>query len=56
MSYTDTVICIEPDRFLETLPPIYRGQERPARDRLRLSQVHHHVYSRYMPHLTDLYL
>jgi hypothetical protein len=35
---------------------IYRGQERPARDRLRLSQVHHHVYSQYTPCLTDLYL
>jgi hypothetical protein len=39
ISYTNIVICIEPDRFLETWPPIYRGQERPARDRLRLSQL-----------------
>jgi hypothetical protein len=43
-------------QFLETWPPIYRGQERPARDRLRLSQVHHHVYSQYMPCFTNLYL
>jgi hypothetical protein len=43
-------------RFLETWPPIYRGQGRPVRDRLRVSQVDHHVYSRYMPCLTDLYL
>jgi hypothetical protein len=53
MSYTDIVICIEPDRFLETWPPIYRGQERTVRDRLRVSQVDHHVYSRYTPYLTD---
>jgi hypothetical protein len=33
-------------RFLETWPPIYRGQERPGRDRLRLSQVQNHAYSR----------
>jgi hypothetical protein len=56
MSYTDTIICIEPDQLLETWPPIYRGQERPAGDKLRLSEVRHHVYSRYMPRLTDLYL
>jgi hypothetical protein len=53
MSYTDVVICIGPDRFLETWPPIYRGQERPVRDRLKESQVDHHVYSRYVPCLTD---
>jgi hypothetical protein len=53
MSYIDVVICIEPDRFLETWPPIYRGQERPIRDRLRVSQVDHHVYSRYTACLTD---
>jgi hypothetical protein len=45
MSYIDIVICIGPDRFLETWSPIYRGQERPVRDRLRISQVDHHVYS-----------
>jgi hypothetical protein len=56
MSYIDIVICIGPDRFLETWPPIYRGQERPVRDRLRLSQVDHHVYSQHTPCLTDLYL
>jgi hypothetical protein len=33
----DTVICIEPDRILETWSPIYRGQERLVRGRLRLS-------------------
>jgi hypothetical protein len=53
MSYTDVVICIEPDRFLETWPHIYRGQERTVRDRLRVSQVDHHVYSRYTPCLTN---
>jgi hypothetical protein len=53
MSYTDVVIYIEPDRFLETWPPIYRGQERTVRDRLRISQVDHHVYSRYTPCSTD---
>jgi hypothetical protein len=56
MSYANIVICIGPDRFLETWPPIYRGQERPARDRLRVSQVHRYVYSWYTPCLTDLYL
>jgi hypothetical protein len=56
MSYIDIVICIGLDRFLETWPPIYRGQERPVRDRLRVSQGDHHVYSRYTPCLTDLYL
>jgi hypothetical protein len=53
MSYTDVVMCIEPDRFLETWPPIYRGQERTVRDRLKVSQVDHHAYSRYTPCLTD---
>jgi hypothetical protein len=53
MSYTDVIICIEPDLFLETWPPIYRGQERTVRDRLRVSQVDHHVYSRYTPCLID---
>jgi hypothetical protein len=56
MSYTNIVICIGPNRFLETWPPIYRGQERPVRNRLSVSQVDHHVYSRYTPYLTDLYL
>jgi hypothetical protein len=56
MSCIDIVICIGPDRFLETWPPINRGQERPVRDRLRVSQVDHHVYSQYTPCLTDLYL
>jgi hypothetical protein len=32
------------------------GQERPVRDRLRVSQVDHHVYSQYTSCLTDLYL
>jgi hypothetical protein len=56
MSYTDIVICIGPNRFLETWPPIYRGQERPVMNRLSVSQVDHHVYSRYTPYLIDLYL
>jgi hypothetical protein len=34
---SNIVICIEPDWIFEIWPPIYRGQERPARDRLRLS-------------------
>jgi hypothetical protein len=38
-------ICIEPDRFLETWPPINRGQERPARGRLRLSQLTTSLFS-----------
>jgi hypothetical protein len=53
MSYTDIVICIGPNRFLETWPPIYRGQKRLVRDRLKVSKVDHHVYSRYTPCLTD---
>jgi hypothetical protein len=39
------VICIGPNRFFETWPPIYRGQERPARDRLRLSQLSTSLFS-----------
>jgi hypothetical protein len=53
MSYTDVVICIGPLPFLETWPPIYRGQERMVRDRLKVSQVHHHIDFRYTPCLTD---
>jgi hypothetical protein len=52
MSYTDVLICIGPLPFLETWPPIYRGQERTMRDRLK-SQVNHHVYFQYTPCLTD---
>jgi hypothetical protein len=44
MSDIDIVIYIGADRLVETWPPIYRGQERPVRDRLRVSQVDHHVY------------
>jgi hypothetical protein len=50
------VICIEPDWFLETWPPIYRGPERMVRDKLKVSQIDHHVYSQYTPRLTDPYL
>jgi hypothetical protein len=39
------VICIEPNRILETWPPIYRGQERPAKDRLRLNQLSTSLFS-----------
>jgi hypothetical protein len=53
MLYTDVVICIGPLQFLETWPPIYRGQERPVRDRLKVRKVDHHVYSRFTPCLTD---
>jgi hypothetical protein len=45
ISYTNIVICIEPDQILETWPPIYRGQERPARDKLRLSQLSTSLFS-----------
>jgi hypothetical protein len=44
MSYTDVVIRVEPLPLLETWPPIYRGQERMVKARLKASQVHHHVY------------
>jgi hypothetical protein len=47
ISYTDSVICTEPDRILETWPPIYRGQEL-ARDRLRLSQLITSLFSSYI--------
>jgi hypothetical protein len=53
MSYTNVVICIGPLLFLETWPPIYRGQERTLRDGLKASQVHHHVYFRYTLCLTN---
>jgi hypothetical protein len=44
MSYVDTVIRIGPLPILETWPPIYRGQERTVRDRLKTSQVYSYVY------------
>jgi hypothetical protein len=53
MSYVDIVICVGSLPILETWPPIYRGQERTVRDRLRVSQSLPHVYSRYAPCLTD---
>jgi hypothetical protein len=53
MSYIDIVICIGTLPILETWPPIYRGQERTVRDRLKASQVYTHVYFRYTPRLTD---
>jgi hypothetical protein len=39
------VICIESDRIFKTWPPIYRGQKRPVRDRLRLSQLSTSLFS-----------
>jgi hypothetical protein len=53
MSYVNTIICVRPLPFLETWPPIYRGQERTVRDRLKASQVYSYVYFRYTPCLTD---
>jgi hypothetical protein len=53
MSYVDIVICVGPLPILETWPPIYRGQERTVRDRLKASQVNTYVYFRYTPCLTD---
>jgi hypothetical protein len=53
MSYVDIVICIGSLPILETWPPIYRGQERMMRDRLKASLVYTHVYFRYTPCLTD---
>jgi hypothetical protein len=53
MSYDDIVICIGSLPILETWPPIYRGQERTVRDKLKASQVYTHVYFRYTPCLTD---
>jgi hypothetical protein len=53
MSYIDIVIYIRPLPILETWPPIYRGQERTVRDRLKASQVNTFVYFRYAPCLTD---
>jgi hypothetical protein len=53
MSYVDIVICIGSLPILETWPPIYRGQERTVRDRLKASQVYTHVYFRYAPCSTD---
>jgi hypothetical protein len=54
MSYVDTVIFIEPLSILETWSPIYRGQERTVRDRLRAGQAYSYVYFQYAPCLTDL--
>jgi hypothetical protein len=53
MSYVDIVIRPRPLPILETWPPIYRGQERTVRDRLKASQVYSYVYFRYTPCLTD---
>jgi hypothetical protein len=40
MSYIDIIICIGSLLILETWPPIYRGQERTVKDRLKASQVY----------------
>jgi hypothetical protein len=53
MSYVDIAICIGSLLILETWPPIYRGQERTVRDRLRVSQSSPYVYFQYTPCLTD---
>jgi hypothetical protein len=53
MSYVDIVIYVRSLPILETWPPIYRGQERTVRDRLKASQVYTHIYFRYTPCLTD---
>jgi hypothetical protein len=53
MSYVNVVICVGSFPILETWPPIYRGQERTVRDRLRVSQSSPYVYFRYTPCLTD---
>jgi hypothetical protein len=53
MSYTDIVIHTGPLPILETWPPIYRGQERMERDRLKAGQVDTYVYFQYTPCLTD---
>jgi hypothetical protein len=53
MSYADIVICVEPLPILETWPPIYRGQEKTVRDRLRVSQSSPYVYFWYTSCLTD---
>jgi hypothetical protein len=53
MSYVDIVICIGSLPILETWPPIYRGQERTVRDRLKAIQVYTDVYFRHTPCLTD---
>jgi hypothetical protein len=53
MSYVDIVICIGSLPILETWPPIYRGQDRTVRDRLKVSQSSPYVYFRYTPCLTD---
>jgi hypothetical protein len=53
MLYVDIVICIGSLPIFETWPPIYRGQERTVRDRLKASQVYTQVYFWYTPFLTD---
>jgi hypothetical protein len=53
MSYVNTVIFVGPLPFLETWPPIYRGQERTVRDRLKASQVYSYIYFRHTPCLID---
>jgi hypothetical protein len=53
MSYIDIVICVGLLPILETWPPIYRGQERMVRGRLKASQIDTYIYFRYTPYLTD---
>jgi hypothetical protein len=56
ISYTNIVMHIEPDRILETWPPIYRGQERPDRERLRLSQLIPSLFSTRIKFFHDAYV
>jgi hypothetical protein len=53
MPYVDIVICVGSLPILETWAPIYRGQERMVRDRLRVSESSPYVYFRYTSCLTD---
>jgi hypothetical protein len=53
MFYVDIIICIGSLPILEIWPPIYRGQERTVRDRLRENQVYSYVYFQYAPCVTE---
>jgi hypothetical protein len=50
-SYFDIVICIEPDRILETWPPIYRGAGEAGQGQIEIEPIEYHAYSQHTSNL-----
>jgi hypothetical protein len=50
--YTNIVICIEPDRILETWPPIYRGPGEADQGQIEIEPIEYHAYSQHIPNLS----